>query len=372
MASSLARVTGFGNRGTAARAVDRIAVLVHPGANLAQPGGELLLDRAVRLGAYVQQEVPVVPRRARQILDQLLRGLELLVRLVIAPGPVDGVARLQGQDADFRIPAESHGVLAGQVFLEHLEVLALERWEVMVVSHQRRGLELVNQVVRLAKAPVGVPLIPDAIEPNPCQAPVPGQQFGELRVHEIEVAVEVAAGRTARILSGSAQRKVVRIMPVQMRVVEEQFQPLFAALFGQRQEDVFAVGRGIHDVPLVPLRAEHGETVVVLAGDGDVAHARGFRKRHPLRRVVLDGVELRRQLLIFGDGHTGVVHDPLALTEDAVDAPVDEHAELGVLKPAPRGEVLGGRLVWRRLPRAREGRRGGQAEHLSSSHGSYQ
>src|ERR1039458_5801575 len=40
--------------------------------------------------------------------------------------------------------------------------------------------------------------------------------------------------------------------------------------------------------------------------------------------------------------------------------------------PAAGGEVLDGGLVRRRLPRAREGRRGGQAEHLSSSHGSYQ
>src|SRR5664280_1917786 len=76
----------------AARAVNRIAVLIHPGADLAQSGGELLLDRAVRLGADVQQEVPVVPSRAGQILDQLLGGLEPLVRLVVTPGAVNGVA----------------------------------------------------------------------------------------------------------------------------------------------------------------------------------------------------------------------------------------------------------------------------------------
>src|SRR6185369_13923351 len=121
-------------------AVNRFAVSVHPGADLAQPGGELVLNRAIRPGPDVEQEISVVARRAGQVLDELLRALEALVGFVVAPRAVYRIARFQRQAADFGIAAEAGGILARQVFLEHLEIFALERRQMMIVADQGRGL----------------------------------------------------------------------------------------------------------------------------------------------------------------------------------------------------------------------------------------
>ena len=53
------------------------------------------------------------------------------------------------------------------------------------------------------------------------------------------------------------------------------------------------------------------------------------------------GLNCGGQLLVFGDGHLAVVHHPFAVAEHAVDAPVDEHAELGVAKPFLLGGFRG-------------------------------
>ena len=67
--------------------------------------------------------------------------------------------------------------------------------------------------------------------------------------------------------------------------------------------------------------------------------------------VVLYRVELRRQLFIFGYGDFGAQHDPLAYAGDVlafpdagrngVDAPVDEHAELGCAPPIQARVLIG-------------------------------
>ena len=134
-------------------------------------------------------------------------------------------------------------------------------------------------------------------------------------------------------------------MPVQLRMIEEQLDALPVALVGQHFQNILLIGRRIDDVPVILLRTEHGEAIVMLAGDGDVLHARGFRQRDPFRRIVFGGIELRRQFLIFGDGHFAIIHDPFAIAEHAIYTPVNEHAEPGVLKPFARLQVGLGRLV---------------------------
>ena len=57
------------------------------------------------------------------------------------------------------------------------------------------------------------------------------------------------------------------------------------------------------------------------------------------------GIEECRQAVVFVDLEMALVEDPLAVAEHAVDAPVDEHAELHVLKFAAGLQVFGGRLV---------------------------
>ncbi len=72
---------------------------------------------------------------------------------------------------------------------------------------------------------------------------------------------------------------------------------------------------------------------------------RRFRKRDPFGGIKAGRIELWRQLLIFNDRYLLVVHHPFAVPKHAVDAPVYEHPEPGVLKPAPGLQVLGTRMI---------------------------
>src|SRR6202040_4179608 len=99
------------------------------------------------------------------------------------------------------------------------------------------------------------------------------------------------------------------------------------------------------DVPLVLLGRKHGKPIVVFARNGDVPHARGLRQRNDLRGAKSSGVELRRELFVFGDGDLLVLHHPFATSRNAVHTPMNKHAELRVLKPLPLLEVGLGRLI---------------------------
>ena len=130
--------------------------------------------------------------------------------------------------------------------------------------------------------------------------------------------------------------------PVKLGVIEEQLEALAPAFLGQLRKDVPAVRGAIHDVPVAGRRVVHRETVVVFARDRDVPHASCLGHRDPLGRIERDRIEQWRQFLVVGRSNRAVVHDPLAVTEDAVHAPVDEQAELCVLEPGARLEVVRG------------------------------
>ena len=94
----------------------------------------------------------------------------------------------------------------------------------------------------------------------------------------------------------------------------------------------------------------------MFGGQDDVLLPGRFCQLDDLVGVVFDRVELRRQLFIVGDRDFGAQHDPfadagdmLALPDagrDAVDAPVDEHAEFGFAPPIqPRVYVGAGPLA---------------------------
>jgi hypothetical protein len=123
----------------------------------------------------------------------------------------------------------------------------------------------------------------------PADLAVVREQLAELAVHVVEVAVPLALLRAAGIGARAPAREVVGVMPVELRVVEEELDPLLVALVGQHLEDVLLVGRAVHDVVVGDLGVEHREAVVVLAGDRDVLHARRLHEGHPLRGVELSG-----------------------------------------------------------------------------------
>ena len=215
----------------------------------------------------------------------------------------------------------------------------------MIAANQRRRLQFVDQRIRRCKLPVGVRLVPHPVEPDSGDIAVIRQQFRKLRIHKVQIAIEVAALGSARRVSRFAQREIIRIMPIELRMIEKQLNALLAAFFGKLLQRIFRIRRRIDDVPLVLLRREHRETVMMLARDRDVFHPRRFRQRNDLRRIELCRIKLRRELFIFNDGHMVLLHVPFAVRRNAVHAPVNEHPELRVLKPFARLEIRLRRLI---------------------------
>ena len=117
--------------------------------------------------------------------------------------------------------------------------------------------------------------------------------------------------------------------------------PCRAALVGELLQRVARERRPVDDVVARRLRREHREAVVVARRDRDVADA-GAPWRVDTHSCAsnLIGIERRREPLVVVDGDAAVLHHPFALTELAVDAPVDEHPELRVAKPFARGGAL--------------------------------
>ena len=134
-------------------------------------------------------------------------------------------------------------------------------------------------------------------------------------------------------------------MPVELRVIEEELDALLAAFVGQRLQHVLVVRRALDDVVVAHLGIPHREAVVMLAGDRDVLHARGLH--HATHSAALNFVGLKwgGKFLVLGNGDLLVVHHPLAVTEHAVDAPMDEQAETRLLEPGAGGQVARRRCV---------------------------
>src|SRR5262245_37964311 len=100
----------------------------------------------------------------------------------------------------------------------------------MVAANQRRRLKFVNQRVGALELPVGVGFVPHAVKPNASHVAVVGQQLGELRIHELQITIEVATLGTSCCLTSLAARIVVGTVPVQLRMIKEELNSLLAAL----------------------------------------------------------------------------------------------------------------------------------------------
>jgi len=67
-------------------------------------------------------------------------------------------------------------------------------------------------------------------------------------------------------------------------------------------------------------------------GDGDVFHARGLGEGNPRLGVEFLGIEKCSQAIVFVERQLAIMENPFAVAQNAVDAPVDEQAELHVLE----------------------------------------
>ncbi len=70
--------------------------------------------------------------------------------------------------------------------------------------------------------PIGVGLVPHAVEPNARDCAIVCKKFAQLTVHVIvDVGIKIAAVGTAVVPSGCAAGVVIGIVPIELRVIEK-------------------------------------------------------------------------------------------------------------------------------------------------------
>ena len=205
-------------------------------------------------------------------MHKLFRGLIVEVGNFVSPHAVHRLARLERQLA-YRLPGQSGSVLARQVTLENLYVLALERHKMVVVAHQAGRLQTVYMVVKTAQFPVEtgiLVLIPHTVEPYRPNFAVIGQKLRKLVFHK-EIIVVIAYRRTGATCSetGTPARAIVA-PPVDKRIIEMQLHALPVALVGQFAHYITPERSSIHYIVSALCRIPHRESLVMARSETDV------------------------------------------------------------------------------------------------------
>src|SRR3712207_3509887 len=168
-------------------------------------------------------------------MNQCLDRFIILVGHLISPHPVHGFASFQRQPAD-ALSRKARFVFTRQVALEYLNVLSVERCLMMVVPYQTSRLKPMNQFILSGKFPIEsgiLILIPPSVEPNSAYGSVVGQQFRQLIIHELIISRPVSFRiRASRTTSGTPPR-IIFPCPVEMRVIEMEFDTVFGASIRQ-------------------------------------------------------------------------------------------------------------------------------------------
>src|ERR1700680_2112903 len=110
-----------------------------------------------------------------QPLFQIRRTLVVDVSDVESPGTVEGVGTFERELIADVVGVEAGGVLSGEIALESLHVFAGLGSLMMIGNNQRGGLQLMNEGVGFLKMPVGVGLVPHAVEPDAADGSVVGE-----------------------------------------------------------------------------------------------------------------------------------------------------------------------------------------------------
>lgn len=116
---------------------------------------------------------------------------------------------------------------------------------------------------------------------------------------------------------------------------------LLAASLRQFAQHIAAERGGIDDIVVGKSGIEHGESLVVARGEADVARARRLDRTHPLPRVEACGTEAARKLGVLLVIEVFVGHGPLAGSQHAVKAPMEEYPEAVVAERLARPQVVG-------------------------------
>lgn len=126
----------LGDRAGAA-ALDGFTIHLHPLADLFQQRQRGFRKTAVGARAYVQQKVGVHRDSLRKSADELSGGLVVPILHTVAPSVVHRLAHLQREFvADHLSLGITGGVLPRKIPLEHLEILTLNRLDMVIVTNE--------------------------------------------------------------------------------------------------------------------------------------------------------------------------------------------------------------------------------------------
>ncbi len=327
--------------------VDGFAVDLEPLAHLLETLDFGRGDDAVRVGADVEEIVAAFAGDIDKVAEKGFSGLEVGVEGLVAPGVVDGHAGLPVAIGEALRRDELLGGF-GVAFVGAAETIVPDEVGVFVEELDDLG------------GAFGGHGLAGSVEPDDDGVLlVVFEELFNLRdgffvqvVIEAAVLCRVPVAGVGVMVAADSGRSAGGGPVLRLRVVEAEFDALFAALFGEFFEGVAFERGGGDDVEGVDLGVEHGEAVVVLRGDDDVLHAGGLGEGDDVVGAEARWVELGREGLVVGDRDGEVVHDPLAdvggalavplAGGDGVEAPVDEHAEAGLAPPLHAGVALGG------------------------------
>ena len=189
-----------------------------------------------------------------------------------------------------------------------------------------------------------------AIEPENADRAVIGQEFADLAFDIGDVFFEVGIGigsavETALGIFGGE----IGIVPVRDGIIETEFQAGLARCIGQFLHRIAMEGSRFDDVKVGEFGAVHAKAVMVFGGDDDVFHAGAFGDADPFAGIEVGGIELGGEFFVFGRRYFGLQLDPFGVVflafpfagGDGVDAPMNEHAEPGLVEPGHPVGVFG-------------------------------
>ena len=181
------------------------------------------------------------------------------------------------------------------------------------------------------------------IKPENINLAVVGKQFGNLIAHVFRVFSHIpffADGFRVRFVAAGVQHinREIRMVPVNQRVVKTDPNALGAKSVHKFPQQVAArggVGRLVIRIGAVP----KAEAFVVLGGQHHVFHAGRFGAARPFFGVEQVRVEMAKVQIVMLFRNFFLGFDPLVARGQAVQPPVDKHAEAVMGKP---GRIAGG------------------------------
>ena len=151
----------------------------------------------------------------------------------------------------------------------------------------------------------------------------------------VDVVDKAAAGLLVGLAAGA-----VGMVPVHQRVVEAHAQAFGAGGFHVFLHQVAA--RTLFGGAVVgELAVEVAETFVVFGGHHHVLLAGQFGELGPVAGGVGLGLEELSLLLVLSHRNALFLHRPFVAPEGTVQAPMDEHAEAGLVPPFHAGFAIG-------------------------------